>query len=83
MKLSNSELSKTLKKLAKSQSEAFRLGQIIDEHCIEVYGVRPCDIDNDSFIDACDGGAGEASGMTADEFHQSMLEALKANKRSY
>lgn len=82
MPLSKRELSTTLRRLAKAHSEAFRLGQIIDKHSIEVYGKRPSDIDNDAFIDTCGGGSGESSGMSADEFHQSMIDALSVNQRT-
>lgn len=82
MALSKRELTTTLRRLAKAHSEAFRLGQIIDEHSIEVYGKRPSDIDNDEFIDTCAGGSGASNGMSAHEFHKSMVDAIKVNKRT-
>ena len=49
-------------------------------HCQEVYGCEPGDVDNDQYIDGMDGGCGSSSGMTADEFHKSMVEAIKLHR---
>lgn len=31
----------------------------IIQHCIDVYGVEPADVDKDQFIDSCSAGCGE------------------------
>ena len=46
-------------------------------HCEAVYGVSPGDVGNDQFIDGVDGGSGASAGMPVDEFHKSMLNAMK------
>lgn len=73
MKLSKRKLQTALNKLAQARNEAFRQRTLIHDHCISVYGFDPADIDNDLFIDACDGGCGESEGMTVDEFEKSMI----------
>ena len=82
MKLSKRELATALRRLSKAMSEAVIQRDLIADHCIEVYGKTAHDIDNDEFIDACDGGCGLSNSMTADEFHESMLDALKVNQRT-
>ena len=70
------ELSVALRGLARAQSEAFRYRQIIASYSQSVFGCDPADVDNDAFIDACDGGAGACNGMTAAEFDASMRICL-------
>lgn len=77
MKLTNRKLQKTLTDLAKSNATAWHLRDLLSRHCEAVYGVDPADIDNDTFIDAVDGGCGAACGMTADEFHKSMMDRMQ------
>lgn len=77
MALSKRELNTALRRLANASTEVQAQRQIIHDHCMEVYGVDPSDVDNDSFIDACDGGAGAAAGMSAEEFHQSMISSME------
>lgn len=74
-KMSNSELTRTLRALALAQSRAFRLREKISEHSTAVYGVDPADIDCDEFIDSCDGGGGECGGMSAMQFDEAMRAA--------
>jgi len=77
MKLTKRELQATLAALAKAKNQAHIARAKISEHCIEIYGVDPSDIDNEEFIDLCDGGCGMSSGMTADDFERSMLESMR------
>ena len=77
MILSKRELSTALRRLAKAQTAAFEQRALIAQHCKELYGVDPAEVDNDEFIDSCDGGCGTALGMTADRFHASMLESME------
>jgi hypothetical protein len=76
MKLTKRELQAALDALAKANSRAHKARAKIAEHCAEVYGVDPADIDNEEFIDKCDGGCGVSDGMTADDFERSMLERM-------
>jgi hypothetical protein len=75
--LTRAELKKVLDGLAKAHTKAFEFRMKLKAHCEAVYGVDPADVDNDQFIDACDGGAGVAEGMTVDEFDESMLDSMK------
>lgn len=81
MTLSKKQLEKTLRQLAEANSRAHMLQQAISEHCIEVYGVEPGDVDNDQFIDRVGGGCGVAGGMSADEFDQSMRDCIKLMRK--
>lgn len=76
MKLTKRELQATLDALAKANSRAHIERAKIAEHCAAVYGVDPADVDNEEFIDKCDGGCGVSDGMTVDEFVRSMLEHM-------
>ncbi|HAT2580727.1 TPA: hypothetical protein I8273_004630 [Aeromonas hydrophila] len=76
-KLTDRELETTLNKLAAAHTEAFRLQGLISEHCLEVYGVEPGDVDNDEYIDRVVGGNGVAGGMSAAEFDRSMRECIE------
>lgn len=77
MKLTNSQLQRELDKLAKAVGKAYLARQAIYEHCEEVYGCTPSDIDNDEFLDMCDAGCGIPPGMRVAEFDTSMREAMK------
>lgn len=79
-KLTKRQLNDALHKLAVASSKAVLLQAMISEHCIEVYGVEPGDVDNDEFIDRVAGGCGVAAGMTADEFDRSMRECIARNQ---
>lgn len=76
MRLNKTQLEAALTALAKANCRANAARNKIMEHAMSVYGVFPGDVDNDAFIDGCDGGCGDPSGMTADEFDQSMREAM-------
>lgn len=79
--LNKRELQEALNKLAAAHREAFRLQSLIAEHCVEVYGVEPGDVDNDEYIDRVAGGCGAAAaGMSADEFDRSMRECIERRK---
>lgn len=77
MKLTKRELQATLDALAKANSRAHIARAKIAVHCAEVYGIDPADIDNEDFIDRCDGGCGVSEGMTADDFDRSMREHME------
>ena len=77
MKLDSRTLTATLRALAAANARASRLSAKVAEHCREVYGVEPGDVDCDEYIDACGGGCGEAPGRTARDFHRAMLEACE------
>ena len=70
-------LQKKLNQLTAANNRAKAARDAIYEHCESVYGVNPGDVDNDNFIDGCDGGCGGSSGMTSDQFDQSMRDAMK------
>jgi hypothetical protein len=76
LKLSKRQLGNALNALAKFNRLAAIERDKIMEHCELVYGVTPGDIDNDDFIDQCDGGCGSSNGMSADDFDRSMRERM-------
>jgi len=76
-KLTNRELTNQLKNLAKYNNLAQGARDKIISHCLIVYGVEPGEVDNDVFIDLCDGGCGASSPMSAKQFDNSMKSALK------
>ena len=77
MQLTRSRLQKELDTLADANNRAKEARDAIYAHCESVYGVNPGDIDNDNFIDGCDGGCGCSPGMSADQFDKSMRDAMK------
>lgn len=79
MRLNNSQLTRALAQLTSANNRAFRARDKIMLHCEDVYGVTPGDVDNDEFVDSVDGGCGTGEGMTADEFHDSMIRSIKNN----
>lgn len=81
MKLSRSGLQAALDSLVSANNRAKKARDKIMAHCEEAYGFLPGDVDNDTFIDTCDGGCGEASRMTAEEFEASMLAAIRQKAR--
>jgi len=76
-KLSKSKLQNALDGLANAHDRVRKWRTIIHEHCIEVYGQDPADVDNDDFIDSCDGGCGYCRGMTVENFEKSMEQAIE------
>jgi len=79
VKLTKSQLQAALDALAKANHRAQVARDKIYAHCNAVYGIEPGDVDNDEFIDACDGGCGAGAGMTADEFDISMRRSMELN----
>lgn len=77
MKLTKNQLEKSLMALVRLNSMAAIEREKIANHCNIVYEVTPGDVDNDAFIDSCDGGCGAADGMNADEFDASMRECMR------
>jgi hypothetical protein len=75
-RLSPSQLQAALDSLTKANNRAQLAREKIMEHCQAVYGVEPGDIDNDAFIDACDGANGMSAGMSVEDFDKSMREAM-------
>jgi len=71
--LSDSALQKALTGLSKANARVFRWRSIIADHCNEKYGYDPADVDNDEFIDMCDGGCGLASGIKVSHFKATMM----------
>jgi len=78
--LTRVQLQKVLNNLADAHTKAFENRMKLKEHCLVVYGEDPADIDNDEFIDACDGGSGRSRGMTVDEFDASMNDCIEQNR---
>lgn len=76
-KLTKAQVNSTIRKMAAAQTIVFEMQQKLYAHCDLVYGCTPSGIDNDQFIDSCLGGSGSAKGMTADEFHKSMIESMR------
>ena len=81
-RLTRSALQAALDSLAAANNRAQKARDKIMAHCEEAYGFLPGDVDNDAFIDACDGGVGASSGMTALEFEASMLAAIRQRSKS-
>ena len=77
MRLSPSHLQAALNSLANANNRAQVAREKVMQHCQSVYGVEPGDVDNDAFIDACDGGSGACMSMTSTEFDSSMRNAMK------
>lgn len=76
-RLTKKQIDKALEQLAKANTKAHIARSKVADHCKAVYGYDPADVDNDEFIDTCDGGAGVCAGMSADVFHDSMIEAME------
>lgn len=76
MILTKQKLQAALDKLTKALQQAHEARALIAEHCIDAYGVDPSDIDNDEFLDRCDGYCGQPDGMTVEDFDMSMREAI-------
>lgn len=76
MKLTKKQLQAALDGLAKAICDADDHRTKIMDHCMEVYGLCPGDVDNDLFIDSVDGGCGRPSGMTVEAFDKSMKDAI-------
>ncbi len=77
MRLSPSQLQAALNSLANANNRAQVAREKIMQHCQAVYGVEPGEVDNDQFIDACDGGSGASASMTSAEFDSSMRDAME------
>lgn len=77
VRLSPSHLQAALNALASANNRAQAARDKIMGHCQEVYGVEPGDVDNDTFIDSCDGGNGYNPSMSAADFDKSMIEAME------
>lgn len=77
MKLTNSQLQKSINQLVSANNKAFIAKEKIINHCMEVYGASPFDINNDFFIDSCDSGCGLSHSISADEFHESMINSME------
>ncbi len=75
-KMGNKELERALANLSAAHNEAKKWRDKISVHSIAKYGYDPSDIDNDDFLDSCDGMCGVCNGMTADEFDKSMRDCL-------
>lgn len=76
MKLTKRQLQRALNDLTRAHNMAVLARAQIAEHCMEVYGVDPADVDNDEFIDAVGDGGGMAMGMTVAAFDASMRRCL-------
>ena len=74
--MDNKTLNRRLKQLSAASTKAAEAWADIDEHCLEVYGVTPSDVDCDSFLDACTGAGGHCSGMSVAEFNAEMKSAI-------
>lgn len=80
MKLSPKKLQAALNELAAANNQAKAARDKIMDHCQEVYGFEPGDVDFDEFIDSCDGGSGACPGMTAEAFNSGMRAAAKSGQ---
>lgn len=81
-KLSRSALQAALDSLASANNRAQKARNKIMAHCEAAYGFLPGDVDNDTFIDACDGGCGASAGMSAEDFEASMLSAIRQHAKN-
>lgn len=79
-RLTPKQLDKALADLAAANNAAAVARNKIMEHCEEVYGCSPGDVDFDEFVDACDGGCGMSAGMSAKDFNTGMRAAKAAMK---
>jgi hypothetical protein len=66
------ELQALIDAAAAANAAAFLATTALDEYCQERWGYTPSDIDADDIIDAVLGGCGVASGMSAEDFVNSM-----------
>jgi hypothetical protein len=80
-KLSPTKLQAALDSLAAANNRAKIARDKIMDHCNEVYGFEPGDIDFDHFIDACDGGSGSCTSMSVEEFEMGMLAGMSDKLR--
>ena len=80
--LSRKELEEELEKLTKANNMAFKSRNKIYEHCNNVYGYDPSNCKNEDFIDGVDGGMGDPTGMSVDEFEKSMVDSIDFFKRT-
>lgn len=71
--MTNNDFTKLLTKAVKYAKEHFNLLSEVDEECKRRYGCSYSDIDCDMLIDILDINGAEK--LTADEFHEMMLEA--------
>lgn len=80
-KLGPKALKRALDNLSEAQTKVNHWRGIISDHCLAKYGYDPADVNNDEFLDACDGLCGAGSSMTAEEFHRSMIDSIKIFER--
>lgn len=76
-KITRSEVQRALNGLSAANNRALKWRNIIMAYSVQEFGCEPGDVDNDNYIDSCDGGCGPCIGMTVDEFDNSMRECLK------
>lgn len=79
-KMTKRELNATMAKLVKANNTAVQLQAKIAEHCLEVYGVEPGDVDCEEIVDRLGAGCGMSEGMNADEFDRAMRESIDRRK---
>lgn len=82
IKLSRSALQAALDSLVAANNRAFKAREKIIAHCESAYGHTPGDVDNDAYIDLCEGGNGMSGGMSAEEFEASMIASIRQQRLS-
>ena len=79
MKLGDKRLNEALKDLQQAQNHVLKSYARITEHCLEVYGAEPSDLDCDNFLDCCGGLAGRVvpGSYTAKKLESDMRQAFR------
>jgi hypothetical protein len=70
----NKKLQALIDRAANAASLDFKATSALNKYCTRVYGYAPSDVDADEIIDSVLGGCGMAPGMSADRFHEVMVE---------
>ena len=78
--INKAQMQAALNGLAKAHNQARRFRSVVSEYSQQEFGCDPSDVDNDEFIDQNDGGCGECTPMTVDEFRGSMFKRVQGNK---
>jgi hypothetical protein len=75
-------LQAALDTLAAANNRSQNARDKIMAHCEAAYGFVRGDVDNDTFIETCDGGRGASAGMSAVDFESSMLADIRQHSKS-
>lgn len=77
--INKSKMQTALNGLASAHNRARKYRSIISDYSKQEFGCDPAEVDNDEFIDQNDGGCGECTPMSVDEFRASMTKRLQVD----